>query len=51
MVKYADFVLVTRSKTLNQKSRDVMDVQPFFSEFLEKTEPGSRKVRLLGVSF
>ena len=50
-VKYTDFELVTRSKTLNHKIREVIDVQACFSELLEKTEAGSRKVRLLGVSF
>lgn len=49
-VKYSDFVLNTRSKTLDQSivSKDqVLDVLP---ELLKKTEVGKRPIRLIGVS-
>jgi DNA polymerase-4 len=50
-VKYADFEMITRSLTLNHKILEITDVQPYFPELLDKTEAGSREVRLLGVSF
>jgi DNA polymerase-4 len=50
-VKYADFELVTRSKTLGQPFRSAEGLVPHVAELLDKTEAGQRKVRLLGVSF
>ena len=50
-VKYADFVSVTRSKTLLQPPKTLEAIMDIVTELLEKTEAGPRKVRLLGVSF
>jgi DNA polymerase-4 len=50
-VKYDDFELVTRGRTLDSRFRDVRDVVPHLAELLARTEAGRRKVRLLGVSF
>lgn len=50
-VKYDDFELVTRGRTLDSPFRDVRDVVPHLAELLARTEAGRRKVRLLGVSF
>lgn len=50
-VRYADFELVTRAKTVGAPFRDLGAVAPCLLELLDKTEAGTRKVRLLGVSF
>ncbi|MDD5036305.1 MAG: DNA polymerase IV [Methylococcaceae bacterium] len=50
-VRYENFVLVTRSKTLSRPFFDLADVIPHLAELLGKTEAGTRRVRLLGVSF
>ncbi|WP_347259252.1 DNA polymerase IV [Methylocaldum sp.] len=50
-VKYDDFELVTRARTLDRPFRDIRDVRPHLAELLNRTEAGRRKVRLLGVSF
>ncbi|MBS1212393.1 MAG: polymerase [Proteobacteria bacterium] len=50
-VRYADFELVTRSRTRSRPFLSMGDVVPHLAELLEKTEARSRKVRLLGVSF
>jgi DNA polymerase-4 len=50
-VKYDNFELVTRGRTLDSSFRDVRDVVPHLAELLARTEAGRRKVRLLGVSF
>lgn len=50
-VKYADFELVTRARTLERPFRDLADALPHLAELLDRTEAGSRRVRLLGVSF
>ncbi|MBX2849296.1 MAG: DNA polymerase IV [Acidiferrobacterales bacterium] len=48
--KYANFQLITRSKTANgwyQSKQDIMDVMP---ELLQKTDIGKRPIRLIGLS-
>jgi DNA polymerase-4 len=50
-VKYDDFELVTRARTVDRPFRDIRDVLPLLAELLARTEAGRRKVRLLGVSF
>lgn len=50
-VKYDDFELVTRARTLGSPFRDTGEVIPHLAELLDRTEAGLRKVRLLGVSF
>ncbi|WP_317964050.1 DNA polymerase IV [Methylocaldum szegediense] len=50
-VKYDNFELVTRGRTLDRPFRDVRDVVPHLADLLARTEAGRRKVRLLGVSF
>ncbi len=50
-VKYDNFEIVTRARTLNLPLCKPEDVSPHLSELLDRTEAGTRKVRLLGVSF
>ncbi len=50
-VKYDNFELVTRARTLGRPFLDAQDVIPHLDELLARTEAGMRKVRLLGVSF
>jgi len=50
-VKYDNFELVTRARTVNLPLRKLQDVSPHLSELLDRTDAGERKVRLLGVSF
>jgi len=50
-VKYDDFEQVTRARTLGRPICETRDVLPHLAELLDRTEAGSRKVRLLGVSF
>jgi DNA polymerase-4 len=49
-VKYADFVLVTRSVTLPEPTDDASVIYSSVCGLLGKTEVGRRRVRLLGVS-
>jgi len=50
-VKYDNFELVTRARTLGRPTGEPMDVSQHLAELLDRTEAGERKVRLLGVSF
>jgi DNA polymerase-4 len=49
-VKYADFELVTRSRTIEKPTLAGRKIFEIIKELLTKTEAGQRKVRLLGVS-
>lgn len=49
-VKYADFVLITRSMTLDHPTDDGFEIYDSASGLVEKTSIGKRPVRLLGVS-
>ncbi|CAL1238950.1 DNA polymerase IV [Candidatus Methylocalor cossyra] len=50
-VKYDNFQQVTRTRTLDHPFRDLREVLPHLAELLDRTAAGTRKVRLLGVSF
>ncbi len=50
-VKYDNFELVTRARTLGKPIRSHQEVAATLEELLDKTDAGNRKVRLLGVSF
>ena len=50
-VKYADFELVTRARTLECPFRNSRELLPHLADLLDRTEAGTRAVRLLGVSF
>jgi len=43
--------LVTRARTLGLPFHDTQDVIPHLDELLARNEAGTRKVRMLGVSF
>jgi DNA polymerase IV len=49
-LKYADFVSVTRAKTLSKPCDDRTVIADTSEELLKKTEAGQRKVRLIGVT-
>jgi DNA polymerase IV len=49
-VKYNNFELVTRSITRENSLNSTDDIMWILGELIQKTEAGSRKVRLLGVS-
>jgi len=49
-VKYNDFVLITRSRTLNKFTNDWTIIYETTCGLLKKTETGKRPVRLLGIS-
>ena len=49
-VKYSDFVLITRSATLNNFTNDGTVIYQTACGLLDKTETGKRPVRLLGIS-
>ena len=49
-VKYSDFVQITRSVTLKNPTDDGFVIYEAICRLLEKTEVGTRPVRLLGVS-
>lgn len=49
-VKYNDFELITRSVTKENAIKNVDDISQLLKELLKKTQAGTRKVRLLGVS-
>ena len=48
-LKYDDFELITRSKTLDWPIQDLEEMLPVLPVLLSATEAGQRKVRLLGV--
>lgn len=48
-VRYADFITVTRSRTLKAPAADAKTIQAVARELLRKSEAGTRPVRLLGV--
>ena len=50
-VKYDNFELVTRARTLGKPIRSHQEVAATLEALLDKTDAGKRKVRLLGVSF
>ncbi len=49
-VKYADFVQITRSRTLDHPLTGLKEMLRLLSGLLRKTEAGPRPVRLLGVT-
>ena len=49
-LKYADFQTVTRSKSFTHGISDAAAIGEIACELLNKTEAGSRPVRLIGVS-
>jgi DNA polymerase IV len=49
-VKYADFELITRSRTVEKPTQAASKITKVVKELLTKTEAGQRKVRLLGVT-
>jgi DNA polymerase IV len=49
-VKYNDFELISRSVTKENSIKNVDDISQLLKELLKKTQVGTRKVRLLGVS-
>ena len=50
-VRYADFTLITRSKTTDIPMQSLDDVLETLPELLKKTEVGERPIRLIGVTF
>ncbi len=50
-IKYANFDLITRSRTLNSPLMTVTSCSRLVADLLKKTEIGTRKIRLLGVAF
>ncbi|MDD4914228.1 MAG: DNA polymerase IV [Methylococcales bacterium] len=49
-IKYHNFVLITRGRTLRNAITTGMDTQTLLAELLKNTAIGEKKVRLLGVS-
>jgi len=49
-VKYFDFAQVTRSVSLSEPVYSALDIYGHVLELLKKTEAGTKKIRLLGVS-
>ena len=49
-IKYADFVQITRSRTLAQYADKIRGDGELIDELLEKTEVGQKPVRLLGLT-
>lgn len=49
-VKYADFQLITRSKSNSQLSQSQQQILEVLPELLKKTEVGKRPIRLIGVT-
>jgi DNA polymerase-4 len=50
-IKYADFIQITRSLTLDNPANDLKDLFTVAEKLLlEKTEAGRRRVRLVGIS-
>lgn len=49
-VKYADFELITRSRTIEKPTQSMKKITEAVKDLLRKTDAGQRKVRLLGVS-
>lgn len=50
-IKYADFKQITRSKSFHEGIRDYETILQTAKELLNLTEPGDKKIRLLGISF
>lgn len=50
-VRYPNFQLVTRTKTMTQPIRTLDEIAVYLLELLMKTQATEQKVRLLGVSF
>ena len=48
-VRFADFQLITRSKTVARPFNSLAEIRALLPELLGRTEAGERKVRLLGV--
>ena len=49
-LKYSDFQTVTRAKSFTHGIADAVAIGEIACELLQKTEAGSRPVRLIGVS-
>ncbi len=49
-IKYFDFSRITRSISVNTRTRDALTIYGHVLELLKKTEAGRKKIRLLGVS-
>ena len=49
-VKYADFQLITRSKTDKTTVQSKQDILEIIPELIKKTEIGVRPIRLIGIS-
>lgn len=49
-VRYADFTLITRSKTLDGVFQSQQDISGTLPELLRKTEVGKRPIRLIGIT-
>jgi DNA polymerase-4 len=50
-IKYHNFVQITRSRTLPQAITDVKGFDAIFADLLKNTDMGTKKIRLLGVTF
>jgi DNA polymerase-4 len=48
-VRYADFTTITRSHTLSMATSDADVIASWAKDLVERTEAGTRAVRLLGV--
>ncbi len=49
-IKYLDFKQITRSVTIDKKIQSGATIYRYILELLKKTEAGTKKIRLLGVS-
>ncbi|NNC99945.1 MAG: DNA polymerase IV, partial [Gammaproteobacteria bacterium] len=49
-VRYADFKLITRSKTRRQPAQSLAEILLVLPELLKKTEVGTRPIRLIGIT-
>jgi DNA polymerase IV len=49
-IKYSDFTQITRSRTLENPTGELDAIYNLSELLLEKTEAGSRKIRLVGIS-
>jgi len=50
-VRYADFKIITRSKTADQPMQSQQHILAALPELLKKTEVGNAPIRLIGVTF
>jgi DNA polymerase-4 len=50
-IKFADFTLITRSKTLPQAITDFNEILSTVQNLLDKAELNQKKIRLIGVGF